>query len=579
MIFQPTFENGGLPLVEYPRPQMKRNSYFPLNGKWRYAIRKTKETEGYDGEIVVPYSPECSLSGVNRQLKKDEYLFYAKSFTLPENFNRGRVLLNVGACDQVCEVFLNGVSVGRHEGGYLPFTLDVTNALQTGENELTFTVRDDADSDVYGRGKQRYQRGGIWYTATSGLWQSVWVESVPTSYLKGFRLYPDAEKGTLRITFEKTGEIDEISVEVQEDGKTLAAAKATGNEVVLDVSGCKQWTTDDPQLYPIFIKAGADEIESYFGLRSFGTETRGTYRYFTLNGKPIFHNGLLDQGYWKEGLYTPPSNRAMYDEIKSVKDLGFNMLRKHIKTEPHLWYYYCDVLGVLVWQDMLNGGAKYKEYRIKLAPFVDLHIDDKNYKGMGRSEQSRKWYYEEAYGLIDALFNCVSLCLWTPFNEAWGQFDAKEVCEKLQAYDPTRLYDHASGWQDKGGGDVRSRHIYFRKLRAKNDRKRVLAVTEFGGYSYPFAGHTFTEKIFGYKLFKDGAKFANALEKLYDTEVIPLIRQEGLCGTVYTQLTDIEDEINGLFTYDRVLKTDAVRVQKMNERLYEAFEKEVVETL
>ena len=282
----------------------------------------------------------------------------------------------------------------------------------------------------------------------------------------------------------------------------------------------------------------------------------------------------MDQGYWKDGLYTPPSNKAMYDEIRAVKDLGFNMLRKHIKTEPYLWYYYCDVLGVLVWQDMINGGAKYKELRIMLAPFINLHIDDQNYKAMGRSERSKEQYYKEAYGLIDALFNCVSLCLWTPFNEAWGQFDAKEVCEKLQAYDNTRLFDHASGWQDKGAGDVRSRHIYFRKLRAKNDRKRVLAVTEFGGYSFALDGHTFTDKIFGYKLFKDGAKFANALEKLYDTEVIPLIETQGLCGAVYTQLTDVEDEINGLFTYDRVLKTDGERIRKMNERLYHAFEKE-----
>ena len=247
------------------------------------------------------------------------------------------------------------------------------------------------------------------------------------------------------------------------------------------------------------------------------------------------------------------------------------MIRKHIKIEPLLWYYYCDILGVLVWQDMINGGKKYKTHRIILAPFINLHLNDKNYKSMGRSEKSREQYYKEAFLMQDTLYNSVSLCLYTPFNEAWGQFDAKEVCEKLQAYDCTRLFDHASGWQDKGAGDVRSRHIYFRKLRAKNDKKRVLAVTEFGGYSYALAGHTFTEKIFGYKLFKDGEKFANALESLYDNEVLPLIETQGLCGAVYTQLTDVEDEINGLFTYDRVLKTDAKRVREMNERLYKKF--------
>ncbi len=571
MIYQAEFMGGDTPLLEYPRPQMKRDSYFTLNGKWNYAISKTPSVQNYDGEILVPYSPEAERSGVNRQLKKDEYLFYQRTFPLPNAFNVGRVLLNVGACDQVCEVFINGVSVGTHEGGYLPFTFDVTNALKDGENEITFTVKDDADSDVYGRGKQRYKRGGIWYTATSGIWQSVWLESVPENYIKGIKLTPSAKNRTLGVQCELVGANAPISVCVKDGENILLTQTFEENSFTLSLPFCKLWTTEKPELYSLTVTCGTDTIESYFGLRDFSLKKVGEYQFFTVNGEPIFHNGLLDQGYWRDGLYTPPSNKAMYDEILAVKKLGFNMLRKHIKVEPALWYYYCDILGVLVWQDMLNGGGKYSPLRIMLAPFINLHINDKNYKKMKRSEASKAQYYKEAYGLMDTLYNCVSLCLYTPFNEAWGQFDALDVCEKLKAYDPTRLYDHASGWQDKGGGDVYSRHIYFRKARLKNDYKRALALTEFGGYSYAVEGHTFSEKKFGYKTFKSKEKLEKAIEKLYYTEVIPQIGTAGLAATVYTELTDIEDEINGLFTYDRVLKVDEEKFQKMNAALYQKF--------
>ena len=569
MIFQPQFSDSGVPLSEYPRPQMKRESYFSLNGKWEYAIRKVENIQGYDGEIIVPYSPESLLSGVDKQVKKDDFLFYKRQFRLPDRFQKDKVFLNVGACDQVCKVYLNGVLVGEHEGGYLPFSLEITQALKE-ENELVFVVQDNADSDVYGRGKQKYKRGGIWYTATSGIWQSVWLESVPALYIEKFKLLPDYDEKQLKICFEKSGK-GTVSVCIKEGEEILSTGETDGDTLTLDVSMCKEWTTDAPELYEVEIRFGEDFIQSYFGLRKFSVVQRGEYKFFALNDKPIFHNGLLDQGYWQQGMYTPPTNRAMYEEVKSVKELGFNMLRKHIKVEPMLWYYYCDILGVLVWQDMINGGKKYNPLRIALCPFLNLHLNDTDYKAMGRSEASREWYYQEAYGLIDALYNCVSLCLWTPFNEAWGQFDAYKVWEDLKQKDGSRLYDHASGWQDMGGGDVCSKHIYFRKARMQNDRKRVLALTEFGGYSYGMEGHVFSSKRFGYKKFSTQNGLMNAIEKLYYEEIAPLIETEGLGATVYTELTDVEDEINGLYTYDRVLKVDAERIRDINAAVYDSF--------
>ena len=588
MIFQSQFMETEQPLAEYPRPQFKRNSYVSLNGVWDYAIKKSAEVfDGvvenavYDGKILVPYSPESELSGVEKQLQKDETLFYRRAFILPENFHHGRILINFGAVDQVCKVYVNGVSVGGHEGGYLPFTLDITSAIKDGENRLVVAVQDDAESEIYGRGKQKYDRGGIWYTATSGIWQSVWLESVPTSYIKSIRLTPNATEKRLRIGLETedgaegVGKKMPFTVTVKDGDTVLTEESFSGKETTLFLPDCKLWTTDSPELYSLTVRYGDDQVESYFGLRDFSCGDFGKFKLFTLNGKPIFHNGLLDQGYWHDGFYTPPSNRAMYDEVKAVKNLGFNMLRKHIKIEPALWYYYCDILGVLVWQDFINGGGKYSPLRIMLAPFFDLRLKDGDYRSMRRSEASRKQYYKEAYATVDALYNCVSLCLWTPFNEAWGQFDALKTWELMRAYDPTRLYDHASGWQDMGGGDVCSKHIYFRKAKMKNDGRRVLALTEFGGYSLAVKGHVFSAKKFGYKTFKNAAALQKAYEKLYRTEILPQIESQGLCGTVYTELTDIEDEVNGLFTFDRVLKVDGEKIKTVNADLYERFENAV----
>lgn len=572
MIFDVQFEkDSNIPLSEYPRPQFRRSSYLCLNGFWDYTIKEGEDIKS-QGKINVPYSPESDLSGVLYQLKKTETLIYERAFILPDNFNVGRVLLNFGACDQVTTVYLNGKKVGENEGGYLPFTFDITSYLNDGENTLKVVVLDDADSDIYGRGKQTYKRGGIWYTATSGIWQTVFLESVPNNYIRFIKLTPDYDNKKLKVVVDTVGSNQEIKVEIK-DGEKVISTEVGGTELTLDVSSCKPWSLESPELYKVFISYGSDLVESYFGLRKFSVVESGGYKLFALNNKPIFNNGLLDQGYYHKGLYTPESNESMYEDVLTAKTLGYNMLRKHIKVEPLLWYYYCDVLGVLVWQDMINGGKKYKKHRIMLAPFINLKLNDNNYKSMGRSEKSREQYYKEAYLLQDTLQNVVSLCVYTPFNEAWGQFDAVKVTEELKKRDNTRLYDHASGWQDKGGGDFNSKHVYFRKARIKSDGKRVLALTEFGGYSLQLDGHVFSDKKFGYKFFKSQKDLQKAYENLYINEIIPLIEKQGLCATVYTELTDVEDEVNGILTFDRALKLKKDFLLELNEKIYEAFNK------
>lgn len=545
-------------VMTYPRPQLRRDSFFSLDGEWDYAITQTASApDRYDGKIRVPYSPESPRSGVGRQLKKTEFLHYRVRFTLPEGFHRGRVLLHVGACDQVCTAFLNGRRLCTHEGGYLPFTCEIFPA--EGENELSFVVTDDADSPIYGRGKQRYRRGGIWYTAISGIWQSVWLESVPKDYIERLALLPEGDR--LRVSISPALP---FCVKVFDGEKLLTAGEGKG-ELTLGVGECALWTPERPELYRLEIEAGEDRVESYFGRRSFSVTVREDKKLFALNGEPAFLSGLLDQGYWGEGIYTAES-KEMLASLSKVKAAGYNLLRKHLKAEPLLWYYYCDILGILVFQDMLNGGEEYKKSRLNLGPFIDLKLNDGNYQSMGRADpRSRAQYRKEAKELMDVLYNCVSVCGYTPFNEGWGQFDAVKVTEELRAMDPSRLFDHASGWQDKGGGDFYSRHIYFRKVRLKGDGKRVLALTEFGGYAFSDP----PRKSFGYRKIKSQKQYGRALEALY-AELLPAI-DEGLCAAVYTQLADVEDEANGIFTQAHREKLPLSFFAKLNEKLYCAF--------
>lgn len=554
------------PLPEYPRPQMARKSYINLNGVWEYAITKSETPPAeYEGEIVVPFSPETELSGVNRTVMLDDTLWYKRALELPAGFNKGRVLINFGAVDESCEVFLNGVAVGGHEGGYTAFTLDLTSALKSGENELVVKVKDASDTSFHSRGKQSLKRGGIWYSVQSGIWQTVWLESVPTQYAERLIIKPLFDEGAVEVTA-----VSEFTLPCVVSACKKSAKGSTNEPIKLKIGEFSAWSPESPTLYDLTVKAGEDEIESYFAMRKFSVEVdeKGVKRMF-LNGKPYFHNGLLDQGYWSDGFYTAPDDEALVYDITAMKALGFNMLRKHIKIEPMRWYYHCDRLGMLVWQDMINGGGQYKPMTISLPLITDIHISDRKYKRFARkSEAGRREYMAELREMINQLISVPSLALWTPFNEGWGQFDAAEAVRLILSLDDTRLIDHASGWHDQKIGDIRSWHVYFRPYKYKKDRLcRAVALTEFGGYNYRENGHCFNEKDFGYKRFGSKEELKRAFLDLYEKEIIPA-KEAGLCAAVYTQVSDVEDELNGLLTYDRrVLKLTAEDISKTVTRL------------
>lgn len=553
--------NKNCPLSEYPRPQFKRDSYFSLNGIWQLAFSENQLLNAkYDYEIVVPFSPEAPLSGVNRELKENEYLIYSKQFELPQGFNKGRVFINFGAVDQIAKVYINGSCVGEHHGGYTPFTFEITEHINADVNTVNVVVRDLCEENQYSRGKQSSRRGGIWYSKQSGIWQSVWLESTPEEYIKSVRITPDYDNEQVALEYPGNITVEALVY----DGKELIAHTT---DTKIKIENFKPWSPESPFLYKIIFKYGKDVVESYFGMRKFslGNDKNGVPRLF-LNNKPYFHNGLLDQGYYPDGYLTPPSNAAMEFDIKTVKDCGFNMLRKHIKIEPMLWYHYCDVNGIIVWQDMVNGGGRYG-LEVSVLPFVGINLDDTNYKTFKRTDKNaRDLYYNELGEMLDALYNCPCIALWVPFNEGWGQFDSAKAYSFIKERDNTRIIDSTSGWHDRGVTDVISKHIYFTPIVVKQGAKPWL-LTEFGGLSIRVKGHTFNDKLFGYKVYKSKEGLTGAYSRLFNKTIIPQI-SKGLSATVYTQLTDVEDELNGILTYDRkVQKIDTEVLKKINERV------------
>ena len=561
------------PLPEYPRPQLRRESFYNLNGVWDYAITASgDEPEVWDGEIVVPFSPEAPLSGAARGPAKDEFLHYRRSFTLPDGFRKDRVLLHFGAVDQIAEVFVNGVSAVKHSGGYWPFSADITSLLREGENVLCVTVRDNADDPTFAYGKQRYKRGGMWYTAQSGIWQTVWLESVPEVHIVSLRITPEFDDARVRIELETAGESRAaITCDVRgEDGSFVAGSWAKGGVCVVPLPGFHAWTPDDPYLYALDITCGEDHVESYFAMRKFSYVEHNGHKVFGLNNVPLFHNGLLDQGYYPDGLLTPPSDEAMVHDIETMNRCGFNMLRKHIKIEPLRWYYHCDRLGMIVWQDMVSGGQPYSFLHVSALPTLGVvDLPDRDAKPYGRSGMlSRARFRREMADTVRHLYNCPCIALWTVFNEGWGQFDALEMANELKMLDATRFIDHASGWQDQGREEMKSRHIYFRPVKLKNDG-RALALTEYGGYVLAVDGHRWTDRVFGYRICRDAAALTRDYEKLMLGQVLPHIRAEGLTAAVYTQITDVEEELNGLMSYDReVLKIPEETLREINAALH-----------
>ncbi|MCH5314343.1 MAG: glycoside hydrolase family 2 [Eubacterium sp.] len=550
------------PLPEYPRPQFVRDSYLSLNGTWHYCVKDSKSLpQRFLAEITVPFSPETELSGVCRAIKPDDFLFYEKIFVLPEGFNKGRVFINFGAVDQIATVYLNKKLVGEHKGGYTPFTLELTDYIKNDEeNQLIVVVKDYSDTKSYSRGKQSSKRGGIWYTAQSGIWQSVWLESTPVEFLEKVKITPDYDNEQVKFEYFGT---DDVEVMIY-DGDNLIADTT---DKVVKIPDFKPWSPESPFLYNVVFKACGEVIKSYFGMRKFsiGADDKGIPRLF-LNNKPYFHNGLLDQGYYSDGYLTPPTNQAMEADVKFAKEAGFNMLRKHIKIEPLLWYHYCDVNGILVWQDMVNGGGKYG-LEISVVPFVGIKLDDRNYRLFHRTDkEGRDLYYQEMQEIVDHLYNCTCIAVWVPFNEGWGQFDSAKAYKKIYELDSTRIVDTTSGWHDLGHSDVISKHIYFTPIRVKAGKKPYL-LSEFGGYSHKINGHTFNNKLFGYKVYGSKESLTNAYKRLFNNVIIPQIK-DGLSATVYTQLTDVEDELNGLLTYDReVCKIDIDELKRINERV------------
>ena len=573
---------------------MRRDSFECLNGPWQYAFTKAAQfPTAWDGSILVPYSPEAKASGVGRTLQPGEWLHYHRTFAPPAG-QGGRVLLHFGAVDYACAVEVNGHLVGGHRGGYWPFTLDVTEALNgTDRNTLWVAVQDPSDTGTQARGKQTLHPGGMFYPAQSGIWQTVWLERVPDNYIEKLTITPDYDGRTVTVKahVSQPGGAKNLWAVVRAGGVTIAEDWGSDEadrdgEVTLNIpeEQFRPWSPDSPFLYDLTVgttqgeEEGFDTVHSYFALRKWETkpDAKGVLRFY-LNDKPILLNGLLDQGYWPEGLYTPPSDAALVHELEQVKELGFNLLRKHAKIEPQRWYYHCDKLGLIVWQDMVYGGAPLKQWYVTyltnaLLPLLRRTPDAKPLWGLlGReSEASRDEYYHELEATVEALRAHPSIGCWVPFNEGWGQFDARAATAKLRALDPGRLVDEASGWYDQGGGDVDSRHNYFYPLRVKPSG-RAVALSEYGGIAWPMPGHEPPGKTYGYGTAKDKADLTRRYKELQLKTVLPQLKN-GLSALVYTQVSDVEDEVNGLFTYDRAaLKPDASAVRSCNAALAAEF--------
>lgn len=574
---------------------MERTEWLNLNGYWDYAVQSMdiSEMRTVDGQILVPFPIESALSGVGRSLMPDERLWYRRTFRVPDNWKQqegDRILLHFGAVDWKAEVWINGTRAGEHTGGFYPFSFDISESLIDGDNVLTVAVWDPTDHGKQERGKQSLHPKGIFYTAVSGIWQTVWLEPVPPMYIRSMRLAPDLDQQSLsvQITIENSSGSAECDLRCEAeasfpDGTAVSQTAGGANEtLVLSIPEPRLWSPDSPFLYDLKLRLRArdgrilDEVSSYFGMRKFsiGTDRAGWKRLF-LNNEPLFQHGILDQGYWPDGLYTAPTDEALRYDVEITKKLGFNMTRKHIKVEPARWYYHCDRIGLIVWQDMINGGGTWNHWHHLIMPNVvvgGMPVKDHPRRALGRDDPAnRDNYRKELQEMIDTLYNFPCIGMWVPFNEAWGQFDAAEIAAWVSRYDPTRLVDHASGWHDQGFGEIKSVHIYFRKLKMpKRIDGRTVVISEYGGYSLPVAGHMWREdKPFGYKAYKSESEFTEAYASLMQTQLKPLIAK-GVSAAVYTQLTDVEAETNGLLTYDRaVIKIRPERLRALHKELYD----------
>lgn len=560
------------PRGEYPRPQMVRDSFLSLNGEWEFSLDKNEKPSSFSDKIIVPFSVETPLSNVNKPVGKDDFMHYKKTFSLPKEFIGKRLLLHFDAIDQIADVWFNGTHVAHHEGGYIPFEIELTSA--SFENEVVLLVKDDTSSAVYPRGKQCAKPGGIWYNPTSGIWGNVWLEALPDIAIRFLRIDPDFDGKAVFLHVETDGAVLSSNIKVFYQGKLIGSSSfdEKGNASIDCSSSFYPWSPEEPNLYDLIIEVNDDRVTSYFGMRKFGICKLDGKEVFTLNGKPYLMKGVLDQGYFPDGGLTAPSDQAMIEDIVLMKRMGFNMLRKHIKIEPARWYYHCDRLGMLVIQDFVNNGAPYNPLLIALAPFFNFHFKDDNervYARFGQGDPSSRSFFRSQLKEVPAtLHNIVSLCAFVLFNEGWGQFDSLSLTRELRKIEPSRLIDSDCGWYDQGEGDFSGKHIYFKRIRMKHDGKRALTLSEFGGYSERIEGHCFSKKNFGYKICKSKESLEKSLTKLFRKQLKNVIEKEKVSSYVFTQLSDVEQETNGLITYDReIVKVDVDLMASLNEEM------------
>jgi len=550
---------------EYPRPQMARKDWLNLNGMWEYAIapKQQRRPESYNGHILVPFPVESALSGVAKRVGEDNRLWYRRKFKVPGGWKEKRVLLHFEAVDWETVVWVNNIKVGVHRGGYDPFSFDITRALRdSDEQEIVLAVWDPSDAGGQPRGKQVNNPHKIWYTPTTGIWQTVWLEPVHQAHIESLRIVPDVDAAKVLVTAECSGWAQDhtVNIEVKQQGFWFAKVKAAGkagHEIAVALEEPRLWSPDDPVLYDLVLTlvdgkgAEVDSVNSYFGMRKVALckDNAGITR-ICLNEELLFQYGPLDQGFWPDGIYTPPTDEALKYDIEALKKLGCNMLRKHVKIEPRRFYYWCDKLGMLVWQDMPSAfKAGERE---------------------ARSEADKNQFEQELKRMVDAHYNHPSIIMWVPFNEGWGQYETDRIVGWLKRYNPRRLVNNASGWRDRGVGDVHDDHKYPGPTAPKNEDARAAVLGEFGGLGLPLKGHTWQDqKNWGYRKYATREELTDAYLNLL-TKLQPLIR-DGLSAAVYTQTTDVEVEVNGLMTYDRaMIKMDAKKITEANKSLYEA---------
>ncbi|MEX2172487.1 MAG: sugar-binding domain-containing protein [Pirellulales bacterium] len=557
---------------EYPRPQMVRSKWTNLNGLWQYAIapRDADTPTQWDGEILVPFAVESALSGVQKPVSPDQRLWYRRTFAKPMLPKGQRLLLHFGAVDWEATVWVNGKQVGEHRGGYDPFSFDITDALNDEEQqEVTVAVWDPTDSSYQPRGKQVLKPHGIWYTAVTGIWQTVWLEPVPATRIESLKIVPDVKNSVVRVTTNAVGDTKNCQVIIHVTGKPgrqpvrLATTGDPGVELAVAIPDARLWSPSDPYLYDMEIELRnlpqnnklVDKVTSYCGLReiTFAKDAQDANR-LHLNGKPIFMFGPLDQGWWPDGLYTAPTDEALASDIQLTKNLGFNMLRKHVKVEPARFYYHCDRLGMLVWQDMPNG---------------DKHIRPED-PDIERSTESEENFRREYEALVNGLRNHPSIVVWVPFNEGWGQFKTNDILAWAKELDPTRLIDGPSGWTDRGEGELHDVHKYPGPEMPPLSENRVAVLGEFGGLGLPLEEHLWgSDRNWGYRTYKTPQELHTHYAELIKL-LKPLV-EKGLAAAIYTQTTDVEGEVNGLATYDReVIKFDMEKLKEMHAEIYEA---------